>query len=59
MLNPETGERFAERAVTGIEPEPCPPDTPELDTQVQIEGSEPTSEDFAQWLEGFVDGTAQ
>jgi len=58
LLNPTTGERVAERVVLGSEPDPCPPDSEDLNVAQQIEGSEPTSADFSDWLERFVDGTA-
>ncbi|MEM6284794.1 MAG: hypothetical protein AAF787_21570 [Chloroflexota bacterium] len=55
LLNPTSGERVAERAVTGSEPEPCPPDSEDLDTMQRLEGSVPTSHEFAAFLETFVD----
>jgi hypothetical protein len=58
LLNPTTGERVAERTVNGSEPDPCPPDSEDLNIAQQLEGSEPTAADFQDWLEQFVDDTA-
>jgi len=58
LLNPTSGERIAERIRVGSEPAACPPDSEDLDTTQQLSGSEPTAEDFQDWLESFVDGTA-
>lgn len=58
LLNPDTGERIAERSMTGSEPEPCPPYSDELNSSMRLEGSQPVADDFSKWLEDFVDDTA-
>lgn len=55
LLNPSSGERVAEQSVTGSEPEPCPPDSEDLNTTQRLEGSVPTSDEFAEFLETFVE----
>jgi hypothetical protein len=58
LLNPTSGQRIAERSVIGGEPDPCPPDSEDLNTAQRFEGEEPSSQEFAEWLESFAVGTA-
>ncbi|MEO0563955.1 MAG: hypothetical protein AAF125_17760 [Chloroflexota bacterium] len=56
LVNPVSGARVAELSVTGPEPDPCPPDSEDLNTLQRLEGAEPTVADFEAWLAEFVEG---
>jgi len=56
LVNPETGRPIEALTVEGSAPEACPEYSDDLNTSVDIEGSEVEFEEFTSWLEPFVFG---
>jgi|GEM_PF-2394092 len=55
-VNPKTGRRISSLILTGAEPPPCPPDTPEITNSKPIYGEKLTFNDMATWIESLVFG---
>ena len=55
-INPTTGRRITSLTLTGTEPPPCPPDTPEVKSSTPIYGEKLSFKDMATWIESLVFG---